>query len=468
MTADRSGADPLTRSSAVGGARVGLAIGLISALALLSGLLRGIPKVYDLPDHLGYAWQVLQAFERSDFYPRWLASVNDGFGEATLVFYPPVLPWTSAAIGFLFRGDVLIGLYVTLFLFAVLGGVGAYRFVARVFGPTAGALAGLAFAIVPYRVFEMYGSGLYSAFAAAGIAPWALGALAKVAETPDAPPGESLRSVCLWALTFAGIALTNLPSAVLWTYLVAIWVLAELLATRRWKVAVRVFAGGVWGCLIAAVYLVPAVVEMRAVQIPLEEVYRSNFLFQVSGSWMKPGLKSMFDRMGLYPAAALIVSLGILVLARERGALTGQRARVFVLQTATLGLMALVLATPISLWAWRWLPQLSRVDMPWRLLEPLGLITACATAAAVSLLARGSGRLPLRAIALVFFGSLAILCLAFDRRLSDANGHMTPAETRAAIPAFARKEVFFLLKGARRAAEMAATPPVSCETPCRV
>ena len=58
----------------------------------------GNPKVYDLPDHLGYTFQVLQAFERGDFYPRWLASLNDGFGEATYVFYPPVLHFTSAAL----------------------------------------------------------------------------------------------------------------------------------------------------------------------------------------------------------------------------------------------------------------------------------------------------------------------------------------------------------------------------------
>src|SRR5262249_44385807 len=98
-----------------------LAISLAAALALFSGLARGIPRVYDLPDHLGYTWHVLEAFHRGDFYPRWFAFVNDGFGEATLVFYPPVLHWTSAAIAALFGGDILVGLYVTLFLFAVLG-----------------------------------------------------------------------------------------------------------------------------------------------------------------------------------------------------------------------------------------------------------------------------------------------------------------------------------------------------------
>jgi hypothetical protein len=443
-------------------------VSLIAALALFSGVTRGIPRVYDLPDHLGYTWHVLEGFHRGDFYPRWFAFVNDGFGEATLVFYPPVLHWTSAAIAALFGGDVLVGLYVTLFAFAVLGGVGVYRFVSRVFGWAAGAIAVVLFAIVPYRVFEMYDSGLYSAFAAACIAPWALLALARIAEEKEANPQKSLRDVCLWALTFAAIALTNMPSAVLWSYIVAIWVLVELLATRRWRVALRVCAGGVWGCAIAAVYLLPAVVEMRAVQVPLEEVYRSNFLFQIAGSWMKPGLKSQFDRMGLFPALALIVALAVLLAARERGALSGLRRRVFLRETATVGLVSLVLATPISLWAWRWFPQLRRVDMPWRLLEPLGLATACAAAAALYFLIRGRAFRALRLLALSFLVLLGVICFVFDLALSDANGHVTAAAARAAIPSFARKEVFFLLKGARRAADMAATPPVSCETPCRV
>src|SRR4029077_15139078 len=119
-----------------------------------------------------------------------------------------------------FRGDVLAGLYVTLFLFAVSGGLGIFRFVSRVSGPAAGTVACLLFALVPYRVFEMYSSGLYSAFAAAGIAPSALLALARIAETDESSPSsETFRRVALWAFSFAAIVLTNMPSAVLWAYL---------------------------------------------------------------------------------------------------------------------------------------------------------------------------------------------------------------------------------------------------------
>ena len=448
----------------------GIAAALCAAAILFSGLSRGIPRVYDLPDHLGYAYQALQAFERGDFYPRWLASLNDGFGEATFIFYPPVLHFTAAALAALFGGDVLTGLYLTLLLFAIVGGLGVFRFVSRVAGPIAGVLACLIFALTPYRVFEMYDSGLYSAFAAGCLAPWALLALSRIAEEDEATSRrERLRRIAVWAIVFAAIALTNMPSAVLWAYLIGTWAVVELVMGRGWRPAARIAAGGAWGSLIAGVYLLPAVIEMRAVDVPLETVYRSNFLFQAGGSWMSPGLKSVFDRMGLFPALALILSLGILALARSWGRFSDARGRVFLRLTSTLGLAALFLATPVSLWAWRFLPQLSRVDMPWRLLEPLGLATACAAGAAAWALASGRGRAPFaKTLALAFFVCLAAVWIFFDVAVSDANGHMPPQAARAAIPTYARKEVFFLLKGARRAAEMAAEPPVVCDPSCRI
>jgi hypothetical protein len=446
-----------------------LSVALVFAAVLFAGLARGVPKAYDLPDHLGSTWQVLHSFQHGDFYPRWQPTFNDGFGEATLVFYPPALHMTAAAVAWLFGGDVLVGLYVTLFLFAVLGGVGIFRFVARVFGPTAGAIACLAFALLPYRVFEIYASGLYSAFAAACLTPWALLALARIAERDEKVPAAGLRRVSTWALVFAGIVLTNMPTAVLLGYLVAIWTAVHLLAARRWRSVAEVAGGGLWGCLIATVYLLPAVVGISAIDVPLETAYQSNFLFQATGTWMKPGLKSVFDRMGIFPLLAFVLSLAVFAMVRQWGELHDSRSRVFVRMTATFGLASLFLATPVSLLLWRWLPQLSRVNLPWRLLEPLGLATASGSAAAVALLWRGRGRpLLVRVLALFFLIAVTTVSLFFDTAISDANGHMTAEVCRASIPAFARKQVYFFVKGARRPAEMAGAPPVSCSAPCRV
>src|SRR5215467_14339000 len=98
----------------------------------------------------------------------------------------------------------------------------------------------------------------------------------------------------------------------------------------------------------------------------------------------------------------------------------------------------------------------------------MGLATAAAAGVALSILVVSRGHATLvRVLSLGFFFCLFVLWGFFDVAVSDANGHMPPQAARAAIPIFARKEVFFLLKGARRAAEMASEPPVVCEPSCR-
>ena len=430
-----------------------------------------MPRAYDLRDHLGATSQVLNGFRSGDFYPRWLADFNDGWGEPTLVFYPPGLYFVSAALAALLGGDVLSGLFAALILFAIAGGLGAFVFVRRRFGAKGGLLAALAFGVMPFRVFEVYAAGLCSAFAAASLLPWALCALEDAVDEEPRPGART--GARAWPVLFAAIMLLNLPAAVLLGYLVAAWLAARSLVTRRVRGALRVAAGGAWGSLMAAVYLVPALAEMPAVNVPHvgSAMYRSHFLFQTGGSpAMSPGLQSMFDRMGIFPALAFVVSLGVLEAARQRGLLpAGDPRRSWALLVAITGGVSLFFATAAARWAWEWLPVLQRVNLPWRFLEPLSAAAACAAAAAMSLLAREAA-LPrtLRLAVAVFLFLLAGVTLAFDASLSAVNGKMSAAQCRAAIPQFARKEGYFLPKGARPAAEISGVAPLACDRPCRV
>ena len=429
-----------------------------------------MPKAYDLRDHLGATAQVLRSFKAGDLYPRWLPDFHDGWGEPTLVFYPPGLYFVSAPLAALFGGDVLLGLFAALALFAVAGGLGAIVFVRRRFGAAAGILAALAFGLTPFRVFEVYAAGLYSAFAAASLLPWALVALEDAVD--DGPRAPRRIGTAAWPVLFAAIVLLNLPAAVLLAYLVAAWLAVRAILTRRLRGGLRVVAGGVWGSLMAGVYLVPALAEMPAVNVPHvgSAMYRGNFLFQPDGSAMRAGLQSVFDRMGIFPALALVVALGAIEAARQRGALPpGDARRGWTLLVAVTGGASLLLATPATRWAWEWLPVLQRVNLPWRFLEPLGVAAACAAAAAMALLARGSA-LPrtVRLAVAALFLLLVAVGLAFDASLCAVNGKIAAADCRAAIPQYARKEGYFLPKGARPAAELAGLPPLACDQPCRV
>jgi len=449
----------------------GGAVALLSAGLLFSPFLKGVPRAFDLKEHLGTAVQVASGLRGGDSYPRWLAGFNDGWGEATLVFYPPGLYFAAAGASALLRGDIVTGFFVVLFLFAAAGAFGLFLFVGRAFGPWAGATASLAFSLVPYRVFELYDAGLYSAFAAGSLVPWALIPLSRLFER-EAGGGFPRRSMLAFAGVFAAIVLTNLPTAVALAYLVAALLAVQVMVARRLPDALRVIGGGAWGAGIAAVYLVPAAAELGQVRVPFTQgrpQFVSNFLFLGSGSWMSPGLRGEFDRMGGAPALAFLAGLSVLAVARNRsGSADPGRERSWVVLVGCIGLAAFFLTTPLSALAWWLLPFLRNVNFPWRFLEPLGTAAAGAAAAAgaVLLARRGVSRL-LSAVVLPFLIVLAAYLVAFDLSLASVNGKMSAAECRAGLPVFARREVYFLPKRARRAAELGPVPLVACAAPCR-
>ena len=445
----------------------GAAASLLAVGLLFAPLSQGIPKAYDLRDHLGATFQVLKSIQSGDLYPRWLSDFHGGFGEPTLLFYPPGLYLVSAPLSALFGGDVLAGLYAALALFAFAGCLGAFAFVRRRFGLGAGMLAAVVYGLVPFRVFEVYGSGLYSSFAAWSLLPWMLLCLTDCVEENDGGPTRP--GVVAWPALVAAMTLTNLPAVVLLLYLTTFWLAVRAVAAKRLTEALRILTLAAWGAAMAAVHVIPALVEMPSVQILGEELYRGNFLFQGKGFGMGEGIRLVFDRMGLLPAIALAVSLVLLGGARPSGdADLDRRRRTFTLLAGLFGGTSLFFATAAARWAWELLPVLQKVNLPWRLLEPLSASAAVASAAAAAVLARPGAAAPLRAGGAILLAGIGLFGLVFDGSLSAANGKITAAECRAAIPQFARKEAYFLPKGARHASEMAETPPLACDQPCGV
>src|SRR6266496_1264216 len=316
----------------------------------------------------------------------WMGGFIVGMRKPTLIFYPPGLYAIASCLAWAARGDVLFGLFAALALFAFAGSLGMFAFLQRRFGNLAAVTGGLLFAALPYRVFELYASGLYSAFAAGSLLPWVFGALARESELEVA--GDSRLRLGLPVL-LAAVVLLNLPTALLVCYLAGIWLAIETLSTRRWRLARRVVIAMAAGLLLAGVYLIPATLELSEIQIPMNSraVYTSNFLFQRGRSWMSSGLRSMFDRMAIFPAIGLVLGSAVFWFAgrrRDPAAWPSGTMRLLL----TVGVASFFLMTPISLPLWKSLPALRQVNLPWRLLEPFGAVCVAVTASALSLLLR--------------------------------------------------------------------------------
>jgi hypothetical protein len=445
------------------------AIAVIAAVPFL-GMWSGAPSAHDLPDHLAMAACFRQDLSEGCLLPRWYGSFNDGWGEATGLFYPPGLYYLTALSAWMWGGDILAGLLSVLAVLTAVGMAGVYRLARPPGGRMGAVLACILFAIVPFRSFELYAAGLYSAYAAGCILPWLLLALHRLAAHPEeAPPRTLLDPVAGWAASVALIALLNLPATVLAAYLVAAWLAVETILRRSRRLPVRVLLGAAWGGLAAAAYLVPAAVERSSVALADlghggKPAHASNFVFQREGSWMSPDLLDVFTRMALYPALALVAGV-IVLLAVERHRATrpvegdgGSRLRLL----ACFGGGALFLATPLSEPLWSSLPFLESVNLPWRLLDHMAAPASVVAGAAAARLLRGGTSITLlpRAAGLTAIAALGCLCFLLAGRIESMNGRILPGQGPALARAFCGGTSHFLPRDAAPPNRLGPHPPV--------
>src|SRR6185503_12867785 len=98
---------------------------IFAVAALAPAMFRGVPASRDLQHHFRLALAFKEGFSQGDYYPGWLAEANNGYGDASLRFYPPGLGFLLAAVQ-----TVISNWYVTALLvftlLTIVGGLGAY------------------------------------------------------------------------------------------------------------------------------------------------------------------------------------------------------------------------------------------------------------------------------------------------------------------------------------------------------
>jgi len=366
--------------------RWSITLPLAAGILLMLPLLQGIPLSHDLHIHLAMVDQFRASLAEGNIYPRWLADFNEGFGAPTMIFYPPGLFYCAGVAAWLCGGNILVGLYLILALLTIVGFAGVYRLLSEPAGPWAA--AGVALALVaPFRVFELHAAGLFPAYAAGCIFPWALDSLRRIAAEPRGG-GWCGTPVRVWTISVAAMLLLNLPFTLLALTLVSAWLVFETVRSRRMDTMIRVTAGTAAALAISAVYLMPALAERHLVTLPQagQNVYAGNFLFMPPGTWTDPALQHLFQRMALLPLTLAIVGM-VVILALNRGSAEfGQSAFSGLLQLVSIiAVGAVFLASPASRWLWAEIPALATLQLPWRLLDhlaaPCSIITALAVAA---------------------------------------------------------------------------------------
>jgi len=346
---------------------------LAAAVAVAPQLLRGNSCGHDFDFHLVSWFDCLHSWQHGILYPHWTPSANYGAGEPRFVFYPPLTWMLGAALGLVLPWP-LVPIALT---FLLLAGTGlATRALARqALADAPATLAGCAALFSGYSLFTAYERSAFGELAGGFWIPLILLFILR-----DRNPSGSLfqrafeGSAVPLALLVAGAWLSNPPVGVMASYVLAAVALVLALLQKSWAPTVRAALAAALGLALSALYLVPAVIEQRWVDVRQVtgdpgEMIENSWLF---ASHADPAL-ALHDvelrRVSSIAVAMLAVALLGLLISWRRGKLRGLLN--WWIPLAFIPVAVLLLQLPISLPLWNLLPKLRFLQFPWRWLVVL-------------------------------------------------------------------------------------------------
>lgn len=421
-----------------------------------------LPASSDGLFHLYRAWELDRLWSAGVWLPRWAPDFYFGYGYPVFL-YTPVLPyavvdvfhglglgWTAS-----FRAALALGL--------PLSGLGTYLLARSLVSPAAALIAGVAYALAPYHLVNLYQRGDLAEFLAAIWLPIILWAILRLGQS------VTLRAFLALLAGTIGLVLTHnlsvllfLPVAAgLWLGMATVLVvsaarsraLGACAGTRPLHFVVASVASVALGLGVTAFFWIPAFFERNQAQFSrLLHSYGYNAQFTrlenlVSFDLVQryppvfPFARGTGYQFGLWQAVAVVLGLAALPLLWPR---LGASGRLLLAGAPAVCFVSLFMSTDMSRPLWPLLPLGGLIQFPWRFLALAALPAALLAAAAIEALP-ASIRWPgaVLAVAAIVVASTAAL-RPIDLRLpSDA---FTPA-------GYARFEAGERLVGTSAAAE---------------
>jgi 6-pyruvoyl-tetrahydropterin synthase related domain len=363
----------------------GCAVILFAALiATAPQLLRGNSCGHDFDFHLVSWFDALGSWREGILYPRWSASANFGAGEPRFVFYPPVSWMLGAALGLVapWKGVPML----MTFLFLAGAGLATRALARQALQEGPATLAGCVALFSGYALFTAYER---SDFAELTGGFWIPLLLLFVFRDRNASGGVWRRafdrSTVPLALVVAGAWLSNPPVGVMTSYLLAAVALVVAVLWRSWAPILRASVAVVLGLGLSGIYLVPAALEQR--WIDLSQILDDPG-YKLENNWMfarhaNPVLElhdvELFKASGI-AATMIAVTLAGIAICWLRRRLPGYRS--WWIPLALIPIVVLFLQFPVSDLVWSVLPKLRFLQFPWRWLvvvqAPMGIFFASA------------------------------------------------------------------------------------------
>jgi hypothetical protein len=349
-------------------------VGLIASLPILAncGLL-----AYDFMFHFVANQHFAGELFRGSPYPRWLASMNGGFGSPMFFFYGPVAYFfTSLFHGLGGSGSEACRPLAMGSLLALVGSGGTlYLWLRGSCPPFAALAAACVYMLLPYHLStNLYLRFAYAEFWAFVWMPLALYFARQLAL-------GSARAPIGLAISLAVLAATHLPVFLIFAPVPIGYCLA--LAPRQKRLATLPALAGSYLLMagLSAVYWIPAIATQDWVS--MEEMKTSSLLYSNNFLSLSPskGLRALQQLISVPEYLSLVViglATAIVVW------LNATRLRLETLYFALVGVASVVMMLPASGFIWKALPVLQRIQFPTRFNAVLAVSLAAVVAFAAT------------------------------------------------------------------------------------
>jgi hypothetical protein len=348
------------------------AIALTAVVLISPSFFFGQVSGQDFDFHVDSWLEVSHQWHEGVAFPGWAAGANNGYGEPRFIFYPPVSWLVGAALGQAFPWKIVPEVF--LFLTLLFAGISMHRLARSWLSQEAAIAAALIYMSAPYQLVDIYVRSAFSELLAGAILPLAVLCVLNCArnETLDANASRRARwrNIALLSIVYAGIWLTNAPTAVVASYALAFMLIVLAIHRRSFAPLWTGGAGLALGLTLASVYIVPAVFEQRWVNIeeaisqPL--VFSNSFIFKRVADPRHSPFNLMISAMATLEIAIAFAAAMIL---RKRNEKLGEAWVALV----ALCVFSTAIMLPLTGSVLQFLPEMRFIQFPWRWLIVLGI-----------------------------------------------------------------------------------------------